>query len=86
LKRSGKLEIPTWVDLVKTGSQKELAPYDPDWFYVRAGELGVNGAAGHGIVTELEDGRKHPNVGMMEGTNFGLTIPGLAADPYVVQH
>ena len=38
LKRSGKLEIPTWVDLVKTGSQKELAPYDPDWFYVRAGE------------------------------------------------
>ncbi|KAL7423695.1 Protein component of the small (40S) ribosomal subunit [Cryptotrichosporon argae] len=36
LKRSGKLEIPTWVDIVKTGSQKELAPYDPDWFYVRA--------------------------------------------------
>jgi len=50
LKRSGKLEIPTWVDLVKTGSQKELAPYDPDWFYVRAGESGVNGAAGYRIV------------------------------------
>lgn len=39
LKRSGKLEIPIWVDTVKTGSQKELAPYDPDWFYVRAGEF-----------------------------------------------
>ncbi|EKD00767.1 ribosomal protein S19 [Trichosporon asahii var. asahii CBS 8904] len=38
LKRSGKLDIPTWVDVVKTGPQKELAPYDPDWFYVRAGE------------------------------------------------
>jgi hypothetical protein len=38
LKRSGKLEIPTWVDVVKTGPQKELAPYNPDWFYVRAGE------------------------------------------------
>lgn len=37
LKRSGKLEVPTWVDLVKTGSYKELAPYDPDWYYVRAG-------------------------------------------------
>merc|ERR1712225_179048 len=36
LKRSGKLEIPTWVDTVKTGPQKELAPYDPDWYYVRA--------------------------------------------------
>lgn len=38
LKRSGKLEVPTWVDLVKTGSLKELAPYDPDWYYVRAGK------------------------------------------------
>lgn len=37
LKRSGKLEVPTWVDIVKTGSFKELAPYDADWYYVRAG-------------------------------------------------
>ena len=37
LKRTGKLEIPKWVDVVKTGTFKELAPYDPDWFYVRAG-------------------------------------------------
>lgn len=37
LKRSGKLEVPTWVDLVKTAAFKELAPYDPDWYYVRAG-------------------------------------------------
>jgi small subunit ribosomal protein S19e len=37
LKRSGKLEVPTWVDLVKTGAYKELAPYDPDWYYVRSG-------------------------------------------------
>jgi hypothetical protein len=39
LKRSGKLEVPTWVDLVKTGSFKELAPYDPDWYYIRAGSI-----------------------------------------------
>ena len=25
----GKLEVPTWVDLVKTGTFKELGPYDP---------------------------------------------------------
>jgi small subunit ribosomal protein S19e len=37
LKRSGKLEVPIWVDLVKTGAYKELAPYDPDWYYIRAG-------------------------------------------------
>ena len=37
LKRSGKLEVPTYVDIVKTGHYKELAPYDPDWYYYRAG-------------------------------------------------
>jgi small subunit ribosomal protein S19e len=37
LKKSGKLEVPTWVDIVKTGAYKELAPYDPDWYYIRAG-------------------------------------------------
>ena len=37
LKRSGKLEVPTWVDIVKTGNFKEQAPYDQDWYYVRAG-------------------------------------------------
>jgi small subunit ribosomal protein S19e len=39
LKRSGKIEVPKWVDLVKTGHGKELAPYDPDWFYVRVAAL-----------------------------------------------
>lgn len=38
LKRAGKLPVPEWVDLVKTGVHKELAPYDKDWFYVRAGK------------------------------------------------
>lgn len=39
LKRTGKLEVPKWVDLVKTGTFKELAPYDPDWYFVRAGKM-----------------------------------------------
>jgi small subunit ribosomal protein S19e len=38
LKRSGKLDVPKWVDIVKTSPAKELAPYDPDWFYVRVGK------------------------------------------------
>lgn len=32
-----KMELPHWVDIVKTGTLKELAPYDPDWYYIRAG-------------------------------------------------
>ena len=39
LKRQGKMEIPKWVDLIKTGVQKELAPYDPDWYYIRAASV-----------------------------------------------
>ena len=36
LKKAGTLAVPKWVNVAKTGVHKELAPYDPDWFYVRA--------------------------------------------------
>ena len=39
LKNNDKFVVPKWVDLVKTGVNKELAPYDPDWYYIRAGCL-----------------------------------------------
>lgn len=31
------MKLPEYVDYVKTGRHKELAPYDKDWYYVRAG-------------------------------------------------
>lgn len=37
--RSGKLKVPEWVDTVKLARHKELAPYDDNWFYTRAGEV-----------------------------------------------
>lgn len=37
LKNNDKFVVPKWVDTVKTGVHKELAPYDPDWYYIRAG-------------------------------------------------
>ena len=37
-RRSGKITLPAYVDYVKTGKHKELAPYDKDWYYIRAGE------------------------------------------------
>eukprot|EP01125_Pyxidicula_operculata_P002286 TRINITY_DN12185_c0_g1_i1.p1 TRINITY_DN12185_c0_g1~~TRINITY_DN12185_c0_g1_i1.p1 ORF type:complete len:152 (+),score=38.99 TRINITY_DN12185_c0_g1_i1:32-487(+) len=39
LKRSNWLKLPTWVDLVKTASFKEMCPQDPDWYYVRAASV-----------------------------------------------
>ncbi len=38
-KKTDKLKVPAWVDLVKTGSHKELAPLSPDWYYVRAAAI-----------------------------------------------
>ena len=40
-KSGGKMKIPDWVDLVKLGIHKELAPYDQDWFYTRAGKCSL---------------------------------------------
>ena len=37
--RSGKIKLPDYVDYVKTGKHKELAPYDRDWYYIRAGNM-----------------------------------------------
>ncbi|THU46776.1 hypothetical protein C4D60_Mb09t08450 [Musa balbisiana] len=34
-----KMELPEWTDIVKTGRFKELAPYDPDWYYIRAASM-----------------------------------------------
>lgn len=39
LKRSGKVPLPQWVDLVKTSSWKELSPYEDDWYYIRCGKF-----------------------------------------------
>ncbi|XP_028122898.1 40S ribosomal protein S19-3-like [Camellia sinensis] len=39
LKRSGKIDIVWVLDIVKTGRFKELAPYDPDWYYIRASSM-----------------------------------------------
>merc|ERR1711988_895730 len=39
LKKSNKIELPSWVDLVKTGHYHELAPYSDDWFYTRAAAI-----------------------------------------------
>merc|ERR1711981_930165 len=39
LKKSGKVKLPEWVDLVKTNVAKELAPFDEDWYYTRIASI-----------------------------------------------
>jgi small subunit ribosomal protein S19e len=33
------MPVPEWCDHMKTGVHKELAPADPDWYYVRAASM-----------------------------------------------
>lgn len=39
LKANDRIQLPPWVDIVKTGAFKELAPYEPDWYYIRAASI-----------------------------------------------
>ena len=32
-----QIQLPTWVDVVKTATFKEMCPQDTDWYYIRAG-------------------------------------------------
>ncbi|KAE8693559.1 40S ribosomal protein S19 [Hibiscus syriacus] len=62
LKRSGKIELPPWTDIVKTGKLKELPPYDPDWYYVRAASMArkiyLRGGLGVGGFRRIYGGAK----------------------------
>ena len=39
LEQSGKFEIPEWMDFVKTTTHKQLAPYEPNWLFIRAAAI-----------------------------------------------
>ena len=38
LKKQGKIDKPELWELMKTGTFKELAPYNEDWYYIRCGD------------------------------------------------
>ena len=63
LKQTGRVDVPKWVDTVKTGAYKELAPLDADWFYVRAASVArhiyLRRSVGVGALKKLHGGRKN---------------------------
>ncbi|XP_014677464.1 PREDICTED: 40S ribosomal protein S19-like [Priapulus caudatus] len=63
LKKSGKLKVPEWVDLVKTANYKELAPYDQDWYYTRCASVArhiyIRSPVGVGALIKIYGGRKN---------------------------
>lgn len=63
--RTGHIEVPQWVDIVKTATYKEQAPYDQDWFYTRCASV-----ARHVYL------RKHVGVGRLQKVHGGAANRG----------
>jgi len=65
-KKSGKLELPAWHDIVKTSTARELAPQDPDWYYVRAASVArkiyLRGGTGVGDLSRIYGSQKRHGV------------------------
>uniref|UniRef100_A0A0B6Y4G6 Small ribosomal subunit protein eS19 n=1 Tax=Arion vulgaris TaxID=1028688 RepID=A0A0B6Y4G6_9EUPU len=62
LKRTGKVKVPDWADVVKLGHFNELSPYDEDWYYVRAASVArhlyIRAPCGVGALTKIYSGNK----------------------------
>ena len=63
LKKSGKVKVPDWADVVKLAIYKELAPYSEDWFYIRAASVArhlyIRSPAGVKSFAKIYGGRKN---------------------------
>ncbi|CAG9538335.1 unnamed protein product [Cercopithifilaria johnstoni] len=66
LKKSGKVRVPDWSDVVKLGQNKELAPIDSDWYYIRtasiARRLYIRSPTGVGALRRVYGGNKRHGV------------------------
>eukprot|EP00467_Chlorarachnion_reptans_P020664 CAMPEP_0114512608 /NCGR_PEP_ID=MMETSP0109-20121206/15074_1 /TAXON_ID=29199 /ORGANISM="Chlorarachnion reptans, Strain CCCM449" /LENGTH=176 /DNA_ID=CAMNT_0001692319 /DNA_START=35 /DNA_END=565 /DNA_ORIENTATION=- len=60
-KEGGQMEIPDYAEYIKTAPFKELSPYDPDWYYVRAASIArkvyLFGGMGVGGLAKVYGGR-----------------------------
>jgi len=62
LKKSGKMQVPEWADLIKLSRFNEQGPHNPDWYFVRAASVArhlyIRAPAGVGAFTKIYGARK----------------------------
>merc|ERR1712198_746632 len=67
LKKSGKVRVPEWADIVKTSVAKELAPYDEDWYFTRVASVArhiyVRSPVGVKTITKIYGVRRNSGSG-----------------------
>mmetsp|Transcript_6841 Transcript_6841/g.15884 ORF Transcript_6841/g.15884 Transcript_6841/m.15884 type:complete len:101 (-) Transcript_6841:269-571(-) len=66
LKKSGQIEVPSWLDMAKTGSHRIYSPKNPDWFFTRLASLArkfyIKGNKGIGSLQKEYGGKKKKEV------------------------
>ena len=62
LKNSGQIQLPSWVDIVKSGAHKTFSPIDSDWIFLRLASLVrkiyINGGLGVGSLRKIYGNKK----------------------------
>merc|ERR1712168_1397113 len=62
LKKSGKMKVPEWADLIKLSRFNKQGPHNQDWFFVRAASVArhlyIRSPAGVGSFTKIYGARK----------------------------
>lgn len=63
LKKSGKMNVPEWADLVKLSRANEQGPTDVDWYFIRAASVArhlyIRSPAGVGAFQKIYGKRKN---------------------------
>ena len=59
------MKLPHYVDYYKTGHHNELAPYDKDWYYIRAASVArhiyIRKGVGIGALSKIYGGTRTRN-------------------------
>merc|ERR1712098_439047 len=78
LKKTGKVKVPEWSDIVKLGRHKELSPYDEDWYFIRAASIArhlyIRAPCGMGAFTKLYGGKKRNGTAPSHNCRASTTV------------
>lgn len=62
LKKSGRVETPSWINVVKTGKHKSNSPFNSNWYFYRLAALArkfyFNRGEGVGTLKKIYGGKK----------------------------
>jgi small subunit ribosomal protein S19e len=82
LKNSGQLQLPSWIEIIKSGSHKIYSPLSNDWIYFRLASLVrrlyINGGQGVGKLRKIFGGKKRRGSKPSTKKNSGGKVVRLA--------